>query len=61
MDALFGASNRILGSGIFQSASGSAYKVYTGEAKPGGELVSDTEELALPDIFGPTFWLEKKK
>lgn len=60
IDALEGTNARILGSGIYQTSTHSAYKIYTGDPKPGGELIGQSQELSLPDIFGPSFWLEKK-
>ncbi len=49
---------RILGSGVL---SGGKYKIYIGKGEIGSQAIQDQIEIDLEGIFGPIFWIEKKR
>ncbi len=51
-------SGRILGSGVL---SGGKYKIYIGQGEVGSQTIQDQMEIDLEGIFGPMFWIEKKR
>ncbi len=51
-------SGRILGSGVL---SGGKYKIYIGKGEVGSQTIQEQIEVDLKGIFGPIFWIEKKR
>jgi len=51
-------SGRILGSGVL---SGGKYKIYIGKGEIGSQTIQEQLEIDLKGIFGPMFWIEKKR